>query len=228
MSDYHDLVFLAALPDTVPDAFLAELRWQLRLTETEPPEHTAVSYRGWGEPFAVFMGDGPSPHFAGHDHSRLLRRSDGGGWLVDVRSEVHEDDYGLVLQVVEWILRHSVTRGRFGRAAYTGDDIVWTLFWDGERVVPLRDGAAAPALPPSGRGSGGGMRAAPHRTRRDGPQRPPRTVQVRGPSGTPEMTLPMAGHLLRPKPAGGRERGSGPDPGAAAARGTDTGPRSAR
>ncbi|WP_354637562.1 hypothetical protein [Kitasatospora camelliae] len=137
MSDYHDLFLALELPGDLPAAELAELRWLLGETE-QPAELTSADWESWGYPWPVLAGNTPSHGFDGTDVSLLLPANrvypDGGTpWALTVRVCIHEDEFGMAMEVVEWLLRLATTEGWVGFLRYSGSDEV-------QHLVRHRDG----------------------------------------------------------------------------------------
>ncbi|MET9880615.1 hypothetical protein ABZZ36_39325 [Actinacidiphila glaucinigra] len=119
MSDHYDLFLAVDLPPDLPEPVLLELRWLLGEGEM-PPELKSTDWESWGGPWPAFAGGAASHSFDGADVSLLVRavgRPDPDGsepWALTVRACVHEDDFGVTMDVVGWLLRHATTQGRVG------------------------------------------------------------------------------------------------------------------
>ncbi|MFG2971626.1 hypothetical protein ACGFYY_01315 [Streptomyces sp. NPDC048331] len=144
MSDYYDLFLTVELPQDLPEPAMRELRWLLGEAEAPTPL-TSADWETWGYPWQVFDGGVPSHAFDGVDSSSLLRTeqtyADGSTpWALTVRTCVHEDEFGIVMEVVAWVLELASTRGWVGFLRYTGSDAVQHLLRheDGFDVVDVR------------------------------------------------------------------------------------------
>ncbi|WP_344328294.1 hypothetical protein [Streptomyces macrosporus] len=145
MSDYYDLFLAVDLPPDLPEPTLQELRWLLGQAEA-PPTLESADWDSWGYPWQVFAGGFASHSFDGVDTSLLLRAVDRPNldgsvpWALTVRTCVHEDEFGVVMEVVEWILRQSTAQGWVGFLRYSGSDEVQHVVrhQDGFDVVDVR------------------------------------------------------------------------------------------
>ncbi|TDC77663.1 hypothetical protein [Streptomyces hainanensis] len=119
MSDYYDLFLAVDLPPDLPEPVLLELRWLLGEADM-PTEPRSTDWESWGGPWQAFDGGSASHAFAGADVSLLVRAVDranldgGEPWALTVRTCVHEDAFGVMMEVVGWLLRHATTRGWVG------------------------------------------------------------------------------------------------------------------
>lgn len=119
MSDYYDLFLTVDLAPDVPEAVLRELRWLLGQGDM-PAELTSTDWESWGGAWQAFEGGSASHAFDGADVSLLVRATDrptldgGEPWALTVRAGVHEDDFGVTMEVVGWVLRHATTQGWVG------------------------------------------------------------------------------------------------------------------
>ncbi|MEV5970415.1 hypothetical protein [Streptomyces sp. NPDC051921] len=119
MSDYYDLFLAVDLPSDLPEPVLLELRWLLGQADT-PAELTATDWESWGGPWQAFDGGSASHAFEGADVSLLVRAADrpnldgGEPWALTVRTCVHEDDFGVTMDVVGWLLQHATSHGWVG------------------------------------------------------------------------------------------------------------------
>ncbi|MFD0035784.1 hypothetical protein ACWGDS_30685 [Streptomyces sp. NPDC055059] len=121
MSDYYDLFLAVDLPPDLAEPVLQELRWLLGQADSAPATHSAVAWEDhWDEPWPVFDGGSASRSFAGADTALLVRavdRAEPDGsvpWALTVRTCVHEDEFGVVMEAVEWLLRKATTDGWVG------------------------------------------------------------------------------------------------------------------
>lgn len=119
MSDYYDLFLAVDLPPDLPEPVLLELRWLLGEADM-PAEMKSADWESWGGPWQALGGGSASHSFDGADVSLLVRavgRPDPDGsepWALTVRACVHEDDFGVTMDVVGWLLRHATTQGWVG------------------------------------------------------------------------------------------------------------------
>lgn len=119
VSDYYDLFLAVDLPPDLPEPVLQELRWLLGQEEM-PAELKSTDWESWGGPFQALAGGLASHSFDGADVSLLVRAEDrpnldgSSPWALTVRSCVHEDDFGVTMDVVGWLLRHATTQGWVG------------------------------------------------------------------------------------------------------------------
>ncbi|MFE9393565.1 hypothetical protein [Streptomyces sp. NPDC006784] len=119
MSDYHDLFLAVDLRPDLPEPVLAELRWLLGQADM-PAQLTSTVWESWGGPWAAFDGGSASHAFGGADVSlpaRAVDRPDPDGgepWALTVRTCVHEDDFGVTMDLVGWLLRYATTHGWVG------------------------------------------------------------------------------------------------------------------
>ncbi|GAA2752866.1 hypothetical protein [Kitasatospora cinereorecta] len=119
MSDFYDLFLAVDLRPDVPEPVLQELRWLLGQAEM-PPVLQSADWESHGGFWRVFDGGEASHSFDGVDTSILVRAGnkpnpDGSvPWALTVRTCVHEDEFGVVMEVVEWLLRQATTEGWVG------------------------------------------------------------------------------------------------------------------
>ncbi|MGW2741164.1 hypothetical protein [Streptomyces sp. NPDC001450] len=119
MSDYYDLFLAVDLRPDLPEAFLRELAWLVGRADP-PPAFESADWAVWGEPWQVLAGGEASHSFDGADTSLLVRaasRQDADGrvpWALTVRVCIHEDEFGVLMEVLEWVLREAVTEGWAG------------------------------------------------------------------------------------------------------------------
>ncbi|WP_030273721.1 hypothetical protein [Streptomyces sp. NRRL B-24484] len=119
MSDYYDLFLAVDLEPDLSEAAVREPRWLVGQAEA-PPVPESADRETWGHPWPVFAGGTASHSFDGADTSVLLRAVARPGpagrapWSLTVRVCIHEDDFGILMEVVEWVLRRATTRGRAG------------------------------------------------------------------------------------------------------------------
>ncbi|MEV6399319.1 hypothetical protein AB0M39_31785 [Streptomyces sp. NPDC051907] len=138
MSDYYDVFLAVDLSPELSEPVLHEVRWLLGQAEI-PPALESADWETWGCPWQVFAGGSASHAFAGSDTAALVRaldRSDPGGgapWALTVRTCVHEDEFGVVMEVVEWLLRQATTVGWVGFVRSSASD-------DAHHVVRHHDG----------------------------------------------------------------------------------------
>ncbi|WP_418957873.1 hypothetical protein [Streptomyces tritici] len=119
MSDYYDLFLAVDLVPDLPEPVLLELRWLLGEGD-RPAELHATDWESWGGPWQAFAGGAASPGFDGADVSLLVRaldkpsRDGSAPWALTVRTCVHEDDFGVTMDVVTWLLQYGTTVGWVG------------------------------------------------------------------------------------------------------------------
>ncbi|MGW2785086.1 hypothetical protein ACWC3X_28135 [Streptomyces populi] len=119
MSGHYDLFLAVDLPPHLPEPVLLELRWLLGQADM-PPESKATDWESWGGPWQAFDGGSASHSFDGADVSLLVRATDrpnpdgGEPWALTVRTSVHADDFGVMMDVVGWLLRYATTQGWVG------------------------------------------------------------------------------------------------------------------
>lgn len=129
VSDYYDLFLAVDLPPDLSEPTLQELRWLLGEADA-PSNLESADWESWGYPWPTFAGGFASHSFDGVDTSTLLRAGDrpnldgSVSWALTVRTCVHEDVFGVVMEVVEWVLRLSTSRGWVGFLRYSGSDEV--------------------------------------------------------------------------------------------------------
>ncbi|MFI6639053.1 hypothetical protein [Streptomyces sp. NPDC050504] len=158
MSDYYDLFLAVDLPPDLPEPALLELRWLLG-QEERPTELKSADWESWGGPWQAFAGGSASHSFGGADVSLLVRAVDrpdpdgGEPWALTVRTCVHEDDFGVTMDVVEWLLRHATTQGWAGFVRDSALDRVQHLVCHegGFDLVDVRPAGERPRRPPSAR-----------------------------------------------------------------------------
>ncbi|MGW4890813.1 hypothetical protein ACWEQL_00875 [Kitasatospora sp. NPDC004240] len=127
MSDYHDLFLTVDLPADLPEPALRELRWLLGEGEMSQAPASA-DWEPWGEPWPILAGGAASLAFPGVNQSQLVRAVDRPGrvgqepWALTVRACVHEEEFGVVMEVVGWILRQATTRGWVGFLRYSASE----------------------------------------------------------------------------------------------------------
>ncbi len=119
VSDHYDLFLAVDLPPDLPEPVLGEVRWLLGQADM-PTEPKSADWESWGGPWQAFDGGSASHSFDGADVSLLVRATDrpnrdgSEAWALTVRTCVHEDDFGVTMDVVGWLLRHATTRGWVG------------------------------------------------------------------------------------------------------------------
>ncbi|MET7665800.1 hypothetical protein ABZS99_44890 [Streptomyces sp. NPDC005463] len=119
MSDYYDLFLAVDLPPDLPEPVLLELRWLMGQADM-PTELKSTDWESWGGPWQAFDGSSASRSFDGADVSLLVRATDrpnldgSEAWALTVRTWVHEDDFGVTMDVIGWLLRHATTQGWVG------------------------------------------------------------------------------------------------------------------
>lgn len=129
VSDYYDLFLAVDLPADVPEPFLLELRWLIGQSELSPAHHSATDWETWGDPWPALLGGGASHAFAGADMCSLVKSNavlaDGSTpWALTVRTCVHEDDFGIQMDVMTWLLRRTLTEGWVGYLRSSASDSV--------------------------------------------------------------------------------------------------------
>ncbi|MFF4037952.1 hypothetical protein [Streptomyces sp. NPDC001816] len=129
MSDYYDLFLAVDLRPDLPEAFLRELAW-LAGRADPPPAFESADWALWGDPWQVLAGGEASHSFDGADTSLLVRaenrrNADGGvPWALTARVCIHEDEFGVLMEVLEWVLREAVTEGWAGFLRNSGTEEV--------------------------------------------------------------------------------------------------------
>lgn len=119
VSDYYDLFLALDLPPDLPEPVLVELRWLMGQADM-PTELKSTDWESWGGPWQPFDGGSASRSFDGADVSLLVRATDrpnpdgGEAWALTVRTWIHEDDFGVTMDVVGWLLSHATTLGWVG------------------------------------------------------------------------------------------------------------------
>ncbi|WP_406430123.1 hypothetical protein OHB00_00520 [Streptomyces sp. NBC_00631] len=142
------------LPPDLPEPVLLELRWLLGQEEM-PLELKSTDWESWGGPWQAFAGDSASYSFDGADVSLLVRTEDRENpdgsepWALTVRSCVHEDDFGVTMDIVGWLLRHATTQGWVGFVRDSGVGTVQHLVRheDGFDLVDVRPLGQAKRVP---------------------------------------------------------------------------------
>jgi hypothetical protein len=145
VSDYYDLFLAVDLPPDLPEPVLQELRWLMGQAEM-PAELKSADWESFGGPCQTFGAGSASHSFDGADVSLLVRavnrpNLDGSEpWALTVRSCVHEDDFGVTMDVVGWLLQHATTQGWVGFVRDSGLGEVQHLVRheDGFDLVNLR------------------------------------------------------------------------------------------
>jgi hypothetical protein len=137
VSDYYDLYLVVDLSPDISEPALQEVRWLLGQAEM-PSAPSSADWKTWGYPWQVFAGGSASHAFDGADVSLLVPAVDRPGgdggvpWALTVRTCVHEDEFGVVMEVVDWLLRHASTRGWAGFVRDTAsEDIQHIVRHDG-------------------------------------------------------------------------------------------------
>lgn len=129
VSDYYDLFLALDLPADVPEPFLLELRWLIGESAAPPAQLSATDWESWGDPWPALLGSGASHAFAGADMCSLVKSNavlaDGDvPWALTVRTCIHEDDFGIQMDVMTWLLRHTLTEGWVGYLRGSASDSV--------------------------------------------------------------------------------------------------------
>ncbi|WP_089102876.1 hypothetical protein [Streptomyces hyaluromycini] len=158
MSDHHDLFLAVDLPPDLPEPVLSEPRWLLGQGDM-PAELKSTDWESWGGPWQTFGGGTASHSFDGADMSLLVRAVDrpnpdgGEPWALTVRTSVHEDDFGVTMDVVGWLLRHATTQGWVGFVRDSGLGQVQHLVRheDGFDLVDVRPVGGQKRVPRSSR-----------------------------------------------------------------------------
>ncbi|MGW2964539.1 hypothetical protein ACWDGI_39625 [Streptomyces sp. NPDC001220] len=154
MSDYYDLFLAVDLPPDLPEPVLLELSWLLGQGD-RPTELKSTDWESWGGPWQAFAGGSASHSFDGADVSLLVRavdrpNTDGSEpWALTVRTCVHEDDFGLTMDVVGWLLGHATTQGWVGFVRDSGLGQVQHLLRrvDGFDLVDVRPAVIQRSVP---------------------------------------------------------------------------------
>lgn len=129
MSDYYDLFLAVDLSPDLSESALRELKWLLGQGGM-PSAPRSADWQTWGHPWQVFAGGAASHAFDGADVSLLVAAEDrprpegGAPWALTVRTCVHEDEFGVVMEVVEWLLRQATTEGWVGYVRDTATEEV--------------------------------------------------------------------------------------------------------
>lgn len=199
MSDYYDLFLAVDLVPGLPGPVLAELRWLLGQGD-RPAEPVSADWESWGGPWQAFDGGTASHAFDGADVSLLVRAverpdADGGEpWALTVRTCVHEDDFGIMMEVVEWLLRYATTRGWAGYVRDSGSGRFQHLVCheDGFELADVRVGGERKRVARSARQPG------PRRVDSAPPPRTPTSPHGPAPSATPARRAPESSRSEKP------------------------------
>jgi hypothetical protein len=103
MADIHELQLTLDLPDSLPPEDLALLRWHLGQEDGRGDD--GYAYPLWG-------GRGPALRIGGALVGEL--HSDGAGWALAVRQEVHPDEFDDLRRMVLWLGARTTTVGAVG------------------------------------------------------------------------------------------------------------------
>jgi hypothetical protein len=132
VSDYYDLFLAVDLLPELPEPTLQELRWLLGKGE-RPPELKSADWDSWGGAWRAFEGGSASHGFPGADVSLLVRAEnrpnlDGSEpWALTIRAYIHEDDFGITMDAVAWLLEQATTLGWVGLLRDTGSEKIQHL-----------------------------------------------------------------------------------------------------
>ncbi|MFF9172433.1 hypothetical protein ACF1B7_36670, partial [Streptomyces sp. NPDC014796] len=108
MSDYYDLFLAVDLPADLPEPVLVEVKWLLGQADM-PAELKSTDWQSCGGSWQAFDGGSASHAFDGADVSLLVRATDRTNldgsepWALTVRTCVHEDDFGVTMDIVGWL-----------------------------------------------------------------------------------------------------------------------------
>ena len=158
VSDYYDLFLAVDMPPDLPEPVLQELSWLLGQANM-PTDLKSTDWESWGGPWQAFDGGSASHSFDGADVSLLVRATnrpnlDGSEpWALTVRTCVHEDDFGVTMDVVGWLLRHAITQGWVGfvRDSALGQVQPLVRHEDGFDLVDVRPAGQPKRVPRSSR-----------------------------------------------------------------------------
>ncbi|MGW0842231.1 hypothetical protein ACWD26_19045 [Streptomyces sp. NPDC002787] len=103
MADVYELQLALGLPESLPPADFALLRWHLGQVKGEEP--------GQGE-YPLMAERGPAWRIGGVLVGELDR--DERGWALTVRQEVHPDDFSALRWLVRWLGERTSTVGVIG------------------------------------------------------------------------------------------------------------------
>nr|BFD87070.1 hypothetical protein StreXyl84_64710 [Streptomyces sp. Xyl84] len=154
MSDYYDLFLAVDLPPDLPEPVFLELRWLLGQGDM-PAELKSADSESWGGPWQPFVGGSASHSFDGADASLLVRAMDRPNldgsepWALTIRTCIHEDDFGVMMDIVGWLLRHATTQGWVGFIRDSGPGQVHHLVRheDGFDLVDVRPAGQPKRVP---------------------------------------------------------------------------------
>lgn len=119
VSDLYELQLSLDLPNSLPAADLALLRWHLG--------------EGGGEPqapdsYPLLSARGPAARIGGTLVGDLARSER--GWALTARQEVHPDEFDQLRELVEWLARRTSTFGTIGYLRFLQHDIPDVLIAD--------------------------------------------------------------------------------------------------
>ncbi|MDH6129787.1 hypothetical protein [Kitasatospora sp. GP82] len=136
MGDYYDFFIAVDISADLDAVTCQEIGWHLGCIPEEPNNHRALdNWDDLGGPFPVFAGGIASHAFPGVDVCAMLRTSGGplveSGpiWALTIRKCIHEDEFGVAIDVIEWILSHGAHEGVVGHVKGSSDDILGMLEW---------------------------------------------------------------------------------------------------
>ncbi|MET8448026.1 hypothetical protein [Streptomyces sp. NPDC005209] len=103
MSDLHELQLSLDLPDSLPNADIALLRWHLGENNEDSPGPDA---------YPLLSDRGPAARIGGTLVGDIQRGER--GWALTARQEVHPDEFDELRQLVEWLAARTSTFGTIG------------------------------------------------------------------------------------------------------------------
>ncbi|MFE9975756.1 hypothetical protein ACFYRD_34865 [Streptomyces hirsutus] len=121
MADIYELQLTLDLPDSLPPQDLALLRWHLgeEVSRQNEAREGGDGYDGCEYP--LWDARGPARRIGGALVGELC--SDGGGWALTVRQEVHPDEFDDLRRVVLWLGARTTSVGAVGHLRFYESDV---------------------------------------------------------------------------------------------------------
>jgi hypothetical protein len=119
VSDLYELQLILDLPDSLPAADVALLRWHLGESGEEPQDPDA---------YPLLAARGPAARIGGTLVGDLSRSEQ--GWALTARQEVHPDEFDQLRELVEWLARRTSTFGTIGYLRFLEHNVPDVLIAD--------------------------------------------------------------------------------------------------